>query len=546
MIQKSFIKKIIEEDKNSGGWKGGVCTRFPPEPNGHLHIGHAKSLFLNYEIAREYEGTFHLRFDDTNPEKESKYYVESIKRDLQWLGISWGENLFFASDYFDRLYAYAIELIKKEKAYVDDLSPDDIRRNRGDLKKGGNNSPFRDRSVQENLDLFSQMKEGKFQDAQKCLRAKIDMNASNINMRDPILYRIRHKRHHRTGDKWCIYPTYDFTHPLSDSIEKITYSLCTLEFEDHRPFYDWVCKALNIYHPRQIEFARLSLDYTVMSKRLLLRLVEKRLVNGLDDPRLPTLSGLRRRGYSPESIKHFCEHIGVTKKESSISLSTLESAVRDHLNIHCQRRFAVVSPLRVTVVNWEGEDSQITVKNHPFDASQGQRTINFGRHLYIEREDFHENPPKKYFRLAPGKNIRLKYAYILQYLDHVKDEQGEIVEVKCTYHKDSLGGVTPKDVKKPKSIVNWLSVGNAENAELRLYGRLLLSPSFDKENLENSINPDSLKIVHSKVEKGLLQTAVGESFQFERQGYFRMDEDSRDDLPVFNRIISLRETRPHI
>ncbi len=543
MIQESFIKKIIEEDKASGKWNGRVCTRFPPEPNGHLHIGHAKSLFLNYGIAQDYEGTFHLRFDDTNPEKESELYVESIKRDLQWLGVSWGENLFFASDYFEQLYGHAVTLIKKKKAYVDDLSPDKIGQYKGDLKRGGKNSPFRSRSIQENLDLFSKMKEGKFQDAEKCLRAKIDMNSPNINMRDPVLYRIRHRLHYRTRDKWCVYPTYDFTHPLSDSIEKITHSLCTLEFEDHRPFYDWICNTLNLHHPRQIEFARLNLDHTIMSKRLLLQLVEKRLVAGWDDPRLPTLAGLRRRGYSPESIKHFCNHIGVTKKESFISMATLESTIRDHLNLRCQRRFAVVYPLKVTVMNWEGEDCQITVNNHPLDASQGQRTLSFGKSLYIEREDFNERPPKNYFRLAPGKSIRLKYAYILQYLDHVKDEWGKVVEVKCTYLKDSLGGITPKGVKRPKSIVNWLSVNNADNVKLRLYGRLLLSPTVDRERLQDSINPGALNIVHSKIEKDLLQATIGESFQFERQGYFRKDEDSLNELSVFNRVVSLKDTR---
>ena len=540
MIQESFIKKIIEEDRSSGKWNGRVCTRFPPEPNGYLHIGHAKSLFLNYSIAREYGGTFHLRFDDTNPENENTHYVDSIKKDIEWLGVSWGHKLFFASSYFDQLYKYAVQLINMDKAYVDDLHADEIRSYRGDLKKGGKNSPFRNRSIEENLDIFLAMKEGKFQEGTKCLRAKIDMNSPNINMRDPILYRIRYKNHSRTGDKWCIYPTYDFTHPLSDSIEHITHSLCTLEFEDHRPFYNWICKSLNLHLPQQIEFARLNLDYTVMSKRALLQLVQKQFVQGWDDPRLPTISGLRRRGHTPESIEHFCNYIGVTKKETSISMDTLESSIRDPLNIQCQRRFAVISPLKVTVINWEGEDKKITVPNHPLDKSKGQRTITFGKHLYIEQDDFCEAPPKKYFRLSPGKNIRLKYAYILQYVDHIKNEKGEVVEIQCSYVENSLKGVTPKGVKRPKAIVNWLNADDAKDGELRLYDRLLLSPNFDKENPQNSFNPHSLTLAHAKIEKGLLQAKKGEIFQFERQGYFRIDEDSCKTHPIFNRVVTLK------
>ena len=538
----NFIANIVKHDKETGAWEGRTCLRFPPEPNGHLHLGHAKAVCLNYTLAQRHKGGFHLRFDDTNPEKESDEFVESIKRDVRWLGADWGESLFFASDYFDQLYEYAVQLIKKGKAFVDDLSAEEIRKFRGDLKGGGQNSPHRERSIDENLKLFTEMKEGKFKNGEKCLRAKIDMNSPNINMRDPVIYRIRHASHHRTGTKWCIYPTYDFTHPLSDSIERITHSLCTLEFEDHRPLYDWPCKELEIHHPRQIEFARLNLDYTVMSKRLLARLIEEKFVTGWDDPRLPTLSGMRRRGYSPESIRNFCEQIGVTKKESVISIKTLESCIREELNKEAGRRFAVVNPLKVTVVNWEGEDKAIEVPNHPLDPDQGKRPIMFGRHLYMEREDFAQTPPPKYFRLAPGKNIRFKYAYILEYEDHTTNEQGETVEVKCRYHPDSLGGVVPEGIKKPKAIVNWLSASDSVDMSLRLYDRLLNVPSVRGEDIKEWLNPSSLTVCKSKGEASLGKAQTGEVFQFERQGYFRVDEDSQKEALVFNRTVTLKDS----
>ena len=537
----NFIANIVKNDKEKGAWEGKTVLRFPPEPNGHLHLGHAKAVCLNYSLAVRHKGVFHLRFDDTNPEKENDEFVESIKRDVRWLGADWGESLFFASDYFDKLYEFAIELIKKGKAFVDDLSAEEIREFRGDLKGGGRNSPHRERSVDENLKLFTQMKEGAFENGAKCLRAKIDMSSPNINMRDPVIYRIRHASHHRTGKKWCIYPTYDFTHPLSDSIEKITHSLCTLEFEDHRPLYDWPCRILGIHHPRQIEFARLNLDYTVMSKRLLSRLIEENFVTGWDDPRLPTIAGMRRRGFSPKSIRNFCEQIGVTKKESVISIKTLESCIREELNKEAPRRFAVVNPLKVTVVNWEGEDKAIDVPNHPLDPSQGKRPIMFGRNLYMEKEDFSCDPPPKYFRLAPGKNIRFKYAYILEYEDHTTNEQGETVEVKCRYLPDSLGGVVPDGIKKPKAIVNWLSCSDSMDIVLRLYDRLLNVPSVKGEDINKWINPSSLTVCKSKGEKSLEKSQEGDIFQFERQGYFRVDEDSRKGALVFNRTVTLKD-----
>ena len=536
-----FIRNIVARDRQLGVWGGRLCTRFPPEPNGFLHIGHAKAICLSYALAQENGGSFHLRFDDTNPEKESEEYVEAIKRDVSWLGADWGENLFFASDYFGRLYDLAVELIKRQKAYVDDLSAGDIRRYRGTLTEPGKNSPYRDRTVQENLDLFARMRQGAFNDGEKSLRAKIGMASPNINMRDPVVYRIRHARHHRTGDRWCIYPTYDFTHPLSDSIERITHSLCTLEFEDHRPFYDWICQSLGVHHPRQIEFARLNLDYTVMSKRHLARLVEGGTVAGWDDPRLPSVAGMRRRGYTPESVREFCAKIGVTKKDSSISVATLEACVREQLEPSSRRRFGVLDPLEVKVVNWEGGDRQIEVADHPGNPSMGSRTIGFGKTLYIEREDFAENPEKKYFRLAPGRIVRLKYAYILEYVGHSTDEEGRVTRIECTYVEGSLGGVVPEGIKKPKGIIHWVSAHGCVEAEVRLYDRLLKVAKTEGGDLEDCLNDESLRLVDAKVEASLSDVRPGDTFQFERKGYFCVDEDSRRERIVFNRTVTLKD-----
>ena len=516
-------------------------TRFPPEPSGHLHLGHAKALHLSHALARENGGSFHLRFDDTNPETERSEHVEGIKRDVRWLGADWDGGALFASDHFERLHALALRLIRAGKAYVDDLPAHEISRLRGTLERGGEDSPFRGRPVRENLDLFARMGAGEFPDGSRCLRAKIDMKAPNVTMRDPVLYRIRSAPHHRTGTRWRIYPTYDFTHPLSDSIEGITHSLCTLEFEDHRPLYDWLCRTLDVHHPRQIEFARLNLDHTVMGKRHLARLVDGGLVGGWDDPRLPTIAGMRRRGYTPSSIRAFCERVGVTKKETSIGPAALEACVREELDASAPRRLAVLDPVRVTVEDWEGDDVDIEVPNHPLDPSLGTRTVTFGRELFIERADFAEDPPKGYRRLAPGRGVRLKYAFILEHAGHSKDADGRVTGISCRLVRGSLGGRVPEGAAKPKGIVGWVHAGRAADAEVRLYGPLLSVPRARADSLEDDLAPDSLRVARAKVEPRLAGAAVGEAFQFERQGYFRVDEDSREGRPVLNRTVELKD-----
>jgi glutaminyl-tRNA synthetase len=541
----NFIRNIVEEDMEKGAWDGRLVTRFPPEPNGHLHIGHAKSILLNYNLAKEFGGTFHLRFDDTNPEKESEEYVEAIKKDVAWLGADWGEHLYFASDYFDDIYDRAVQLIKNEKAYVCELSVEEVREQRGNLTKPGIDSPYRTRSVTENLELFEKMKNGDFDEGKASLRAKIDMSASNMNLRDPILYRIRKVNHHRVGTKWNMYPMYDFTHPLSDSKEKITHSLCTLEFEDHRPLYDWSCTACEIYHPRQIEFSRLNLEYTIMSKRKLLQLVEENHVTSWDDPRMPTVSGMRRRGYTASGISNFCESIGVTKKDSSISMSTLEYAIRDDLNNISARVFAVIEPLKVTITNWQGDDQLIEVANHPFDESFGKRQIAFGKTIYVEQTDFMEEPPKKFFRLSPGGSARLKYAYVITCHEVIKDDNGKVIELKCEYNPETFAGVTPEGMKKVKGIINWVHAERSLAFEAKLYDRLfnVAEPDKDKENsFLEFINPDSLTISHAFVEDSIKDCPIGSTYQFERQGYFRLDEDSSKDKLIFNRVITLKDT----
>ena len=470
IVPTNFIKQIIEKDINQGKNQGKIVTRFPPEPNGYLHIGHAKSICLNFGLAEEYKAPCHLRFDDTNPEKEEYEYVRSIMEDVRWLGFDWEENLFHASDYFEQLYQYAIQLIKKGKAYVCQLSGEQLKESRGTLTEAGQNSPYRNRPMEENLDLFERMRAGEFDEGQYLLRAKIDMASPNINMRDPVIYRIKKVNHQRTGDCWPIYPMYDFTHCLSDAIEGITHSLCTLEFEGHRPLYDWYLDQLETEcHPQQIEFSRLNLDYTVMSKRMLLRLVEEKLVDGWDDPRMPTISGMRKRGYTPESIRNFCEQIGVTKKDSSISISTLESTVRENLGPITPRVFTVINPIKVVITNWPKDKVlKIECPMHPQDHSFGKRTIPFSGEIFIEESDFLEDPPKKYFRLAPGKNVRLKYAYVITCHEVIKNQDGKITELRCTYHPDTFGGVTPAEMKKVKGIINWVSANHAIDAEVRL------------------------------------------------------------------------------
>jgi glutaminyl-tRNA synthetase len=545
----NFIRNIIEEDLQTNKWEGRVITRFPPEPNGYLHIGHAKSICLNFGLAAQYNGTCHLRFDDTNPSKEEVEYIESIQTDVRWLGFDWGKHLYYASDYFERLYQYAVQLIRIGKAYVDSLSAEEIRRTRGTLTEPGTESPYRNRSVEENLDLFERMRAGEFPDGSHVLRAKIDMAAANINMRDPVMYRILHAHHHRTGDQWCIYPMYDFAHGLSDSIERITHSICTLEFEDHRPLYDWFIDQLDVYHPQQIEFARLNLTYTVMSKRKLLKLVNEGFVNGWDDPRMPTISGLRRRGYTPESIRTFCERIGVARKASMVDVALLEYCLREDLNRRAARVMAVLRPLRLVIENYP-EDcvEELEAENNPEDPGAGSRKIPFSRVLYVEQDDFLEDPPKKYFRLAPGREVRLKHAYYVTCTGFEKDvNTGEIVEVRCTYDPETRGGWS-KDGRKVKGTLHWVSAGHALPAEVRLYDHL-----FTKENPEeagedgdfrSNLNPRSLEVLKScRVEPGLAGAAPGSSYQFLRQGYFCVDPvDSSPEALVFNRTATLRDT----
>ena len=544
----NFIQNIINEDINNNKYGGRVHTRFPPEPNGYLHIGHAKSICLNFGIAAQYGGLCNLRFDDTNPTKEEGEYVESIIEDVRWLGFDWEDRLFYASDYFDQMYDYAVQLIKTGKAYVDDLSADEIRGYRGTLIDPGKESPHRNRSVEENLDLFERMRSGEFEDGSRLLRAKINMASPNLNMRDPAMYRIMHAEHHRTGNKWCIYPMYDWAHGLEDSIERITHSICTLEFEDHRPVYDWFLDQLGIYHPQQIEFARLDLTYTVMSKRKLLQLVEHGHITGWDDPRMPTISGLRRRGYTKEAIRYFCELVGVAKTDSVIDIALLEHCIRDDLNRRAPRVMSVLRPLRVVIDNYpEGQTEDLDAVNNPEDPDMGTRKVPFSRVLYIEREDFREDPPGKFFRLAPGREVRLRYAYLITCVGVVKDERtGEVVELHCTCDLASRGG-NPPDGRKVKGTIHWVSAAHALEADVRLYDRL-----FNVENpgdvtsggnFEDALNPGSLETLTGYIEPSVSGAAPGTRYQFERLGYFCVDlKDSSPDRLVFNRTISLRDS----
>ncbi len=543
-----FIRTIVAGDLAANKNEGRVHTRFPPEPNGYLHIGHAKSICLNFSIASENGGLCNLRFDDTNPSKEDVEYVESIKEDVKWLGFDWDDRLFYASDYFEELYNYAIQLIETGKAYVCDLSTREIREYRGTLTKPGKDSPYRERSVEENLDLFRRMRAGEFDDGSRVLRAKIDMKAGNLNMRDPVIYRILRAEHHRTGNKWCIYPMYDFTHCLSDSIEAITHSLCTLEFEDHRPLYDWFLDQLHVFHPQQIEFARLNLNHTLMSKRKLLELVEEGVVNGWNDPRMPTISGLRRRGYTPESIRNFCERIGVAKRESMVDVALLEHCIREDLNQRAPRVMGVLRPLRVVIENYpEDQVEELEAFNNPEDHGMGTRKISFSRVLYIEQEDFLEDPPKKFFRLAPGREVRLRYAYFIRCVDVVKDEgTGEVVELKCTYDPETRGGNAP-DGRKVKATLHWVSAAHSLKAEVRLYDHLFIeaNPTDEKDgtDFKTYLNPKSLETLTScRVEPSLASAAPGSRYQFERQGYFCVDPiDSSPEALFFNRTATLRD-----
>jgi glutaminyl-tRNA synthetase len=546
-VARDFIREIVEAELASGKHRGRVATRFPPEPNGYLHIGHAKAICLNFGIAEEYRGTCNLRFDDTNPVKENVEYVESIKEDVRWLGFDWGDRLFFASDYFEEFYGYAVKLIEKGKAYVDSLGADELREYRGTLTEGGRESPYRNRSVEENLDLFRRMRAGEFEDEAHVLRAKIDMASGNVNLRDPTLYRIRKASHHRTGDSWLIYPMYDYAHPLSDAIEEITHSLCTLEYEDHRPLYDWVVEEAEApSRPRQIEFARLKLSYTVLSKRRLLRLVREGIVSGWDDPRMPTLSGMRRRGYTPEALRTFCDRIGLAKRDSLVDVAQLEHAVREDLNARAPRVMAVLDPLRLVIENYpEGQVDEIEAVNNPEDETAGTRKVPFSRVLYIEHEDFREDPPKKFFRLAPGREVRLRYAYLITCTSVLKDERGNVVELRCTYDPATRGG-SPPDGRKVKATLHWVSAAHAREAEVRLYDRLFTRENPDDveegEDFTASINPHSLKVVSGvRVEPSLESAAPGNFYQFERQGYFAVDPDSAPRRLVFNRTVSLKD-----
>jgi len=545
----NFIRSIIDGDMDTGKFEGRVHTRFPPEPNGYLHIGHAKSIWLNYGLARDYGGKFNLRFDDTNPLKEEQEFIDAIIKDAAWLGADWEDRLLFASDYFEQLYDYAVQLIKAGKAYVDDLSPDEIRDYRGTLTEPGKNSPFRDRSVEENLALFEAMRAGEYPDGKRVLRAKIDMTSPNINLRDPVLYRILHATHPRTGDEWCIYPMYDWAHGQSDSIEGITHSVCTLEFEDHRPLYNWFLDELDVYHSQQIEFARLAINYTLMSKRLLGRLVTEGHVGGWDDPRMPTLSGLRRRGYRARAIQAFCDAIGVSKSNSVVDMAFLEHVVRDDLNQHAPRAMAVLRPLRVVIENYpEDEKEEFSVPNYPQDRENKEtRNVPFSRELYIEQGDFMEDPPRKFFRLALGREVRLIGAYYITCTDVVKDDQGNVVELRCTYDPESRGGSSP-DRRKVKGTLHWVSAGDALEAEVRLYDTLFTNA--DPAQVEpggdftDNLNTDSLEILAGcRVEPNLAAAQPGDNFQFMRQGYFCVDSlDSKPDHLVFNRTVTLRDS----
>jgi len=540
---RHFIQQVIDQDNLTGKFKNKVHTRFPPEPNGYLHIGHAKSICLNFSIAYEYNGECNLRFDDTNPVAEEDEFVQSIKEDVKWLGYDWGKNLCFASDYFNQMYEYAIQLINSGKAFVCDLTFEEVRKNRGTLKESGKDSPYRNRTIEENLDLFKRMKNGEFADGSKTLRAKIDMSHSNINMRDPVIYRILHSYHHRTKDEWCIYPMYDWAHGLEDSIEGITHSLCSLEFEDHRPIYDWYLDQLNVYHPQQIEFARLNLSYTVLSKRMLKILVNDNHVSGWDDPRMPTISGFRRRGYTPDAIRLFMDEIGVAKRNNVMDIAKLESTLREDLNKRSQRRMAVLNPIKVIITNYsDDEEELLDAINNPEDDSAGKRKIPFSKTIYIEHDDFMENPPKKFFRLGPGREVRLRYAYYITCQNVVKDEKGNVIEIHCTYDPKTKGGQS-SDGRKVKGTIHWVSTRHAINAEVRLYDRLfnIPDPSIEKD-FKKALNPDSLTTLENcKLEPDLQNASIGESYQFERLGYFCKDQDSKEK-PIFNRTVPLRDS----
>ena len=542
---KNFIYEIIDEDLKTNKWNGKVHTRFPPEPNGYLHIGHAKSICLNYGIARDYKGKFNLRFDDTNPTKEDQEYVDSIIEDVKWLGGNFEDRIFYASDYFDKMYQWAVLLIKKGKAYVDDSDPETMRGLRGTVTEVGTESPNRNRSADENLDLFNRMKNGEFKNGEKVLRAKIDMSSPNMLLRDPVMYRIIHSEHHRTGNKWCIYPTYDWAHGLEDSIEGITHSICTLEFEVHRPLYDWFLNELEIYHPQQIEFARLNLTYTVMSKRKLLELVEQKFVDGWDDPRMPTISAYRRRGYTSEAIQNFAEIIGVAKRDAMTEVAVLEHAIREDLNKKSQRVMAVLDPLKVVITNYEGEE-ELEAVNNPEDAEMGHRKVPFSKEIYIEKSDFMENPPKGFHRLIPGGEVRLRYAYIIKCDEVIKNENGEVIQLNCSYDVETKSG-TGTSTKKVKGTIHWVSVKEAVDCEVRLYDRLLTveDPASEKDkDYKDLINPNSLEVVpNAKLEPFVKSAKPGDRYQFERQGYFCIDKKyTTKEKLVFNRTVTLKDT----
>lgn len=548
MPEKNFIREIIDEHLRTNRFGGRVHTRFPPEPNGYLHIGHAKAICISFGIAHDYKGLCNLRMDDTNPEKEEVEYVNSIIEDVRWLGFDWDDRLFYASDYFDKIYGYAVDLIKLGKAYVCDLNADQIREHRGTLTEAGKNSPYRDRTVEENLELFERMRKSEFPDGSKTLRAKIDMADPHIIMRDPVIYRIKREHHHRTGNKWCIYPMYDFAHCISDSIEGITHSICTLEFENNRPLYDWILDALGAYHPQQIEFARLNLSHTVLSKRKLLQLVQEKLVDGWNDPRMPTLSGFRRRGYTPQAIRQFCDEIGVSKMDSIIEIAVLENAIREELNKTAPRAMAVLRPLKLVITNYpEGKREELDAVNNPEDASAGMRKVPFGRELYIERDDFREAPPPKFFRLSPGKEVRLRYAYFVKCTEVIKDAKtGEITEIRCTYDPATRGGDAP-DGRKVKATLHWVSAPHADEAEVRLYDLLFTkrNPNDAPEGADFrvNLNPKSLEIIKNcKLEPSLKEASAGNRYQFERLGYFYLDPiAAKEGRRVFNRIVTLKD-----
>jgi len=543
----NFIRDIILDDLKTNKYSGRVQTRFPPEPNGYLHIGHAKAICLDFGLADEFGGKTNLRFDDTNPSKEETEYVDSIMADVKWLGFHW-DGLFYASDYFDQLYAWAVQLIKAGKAYVDDLSADEIRKYRGTLTEPGKDSPYRNRSVDENLNLFERMRAGEFPDGARVLRAKVDMASPNLNMRDPVMYRILHAEHHRTGNKWCIYPMYDYAHGQSDSLERVTHSMCTLEFEDHRPLYNWFIQQLGIFPSQQIEFDRLNLTYTLLSKRKLLQLVEEKHVSGWDDPRMPTLVGIRRRGYTPEAIRNFCGAIGVSKTNGSIELAMLEHFVREDLNKRAPRVMAVVRPLKVVIDNYpENQVEEMDAVNNPEDASAGTRKVPFSRVLYIEQDDFREDPPKQYFRLAPSREVRLRYGYFVKCTSVVKNEKGEVVEVHCTYDPATRGGNSPPDGRKVKATIHWVSAAHAIDAEVRMYETLFTkedpNQTVEGQDVTANLNPNSLEVIrNAKLEPSLANASVGNRYQFERLGYFCVDPDSAPGKPVFNRTVALKDT----